>query len=132
MRQWIDLVTESYDGLPAMLYHGTSDKQWASDETGILYVTKSRDDANYADEAVVGDFNALNVDYEEGMEMPSNAIVVEFITHDLLALEDRFLPDWGWEHATTGTSWRESFDAVGSFCISSFSEKHIGRPKPAF
>lgn len=128
-------ITESIE-TPDVFYHGTSDLAWQREDEGILYLTMSRDDAaNYADEAVVGDFNALDIEYEEGMEMPSKPIVVEFRMSDLTAYESGFEPDWGWaDHQPGMPTWLDSLAAVGSFCISGFTSemKKLGRVEPAF
>lgn len=135
MRKWINIINEmAHTALPDILYHGTSDYQWANQKSDTLYLTRDREDAaRYADEAVVGDFYELDGrEWEEGMEMPSSAIIVEFRGSDLIALQDRFEPDWGWEQAEETTPWWESLQAVGSFCIVDFREKNLGTVTPAF
>lgn len=133
MRKWIDLCENLHETLPDVLYHGTSDYQWDKQTIGTLYLTKDRQDAAlYAEEAVIADLDQLNVDWEEGMAMPTRAIIVEFRGTDLISLQSRFMPDWGWDQADDSTTWQESLQAVGSFCISDFNEKHLGAITPAF
>lgn len=132
MRKWIDLC-EALNQLPDVLYHGTSNHQWDKQTTDTLYLTRDRKDAAlYAEEAVTSDFYELDGrEWEEGMEMPTRAIIVEFCGTDLMFLRERFEPDWGWDQAEVST-WQESLQAVGSFCISDFNEKHLGTITPAF
>jgi hypothetical protein len=131
MRYLIDLMEDAE--LPTLVYHGTSDKAWEAENGSTLYLTASRKDAEiYAEEAVVADFYELGIDWEEGMEMPSRAIVVEFPMSDLMEIQERFGPDWGWENAAQDTAWKDSLRAVGSFTIEGFTEKHLGKITPAF
>lgn len=112
-----------------IVYHGTSDLNWNEAISGTLYLTASIEDArNYADEAVVSNFYDVYDDYEEGMEMPSRPIIVQFDLDRLLKSGLTLEPDWGWAEQLDYTpTWQESLEAVGSFSIPNFSNKNMGK-----
>lgn len=127
MRQFMNLVTESV--LPVTVYHGTNRRVWETKATHgePLYLTVNRDDAeNYAEEAYVSAHDHEDPAYFDPEIAP---IVVEFNLNDLLALGLEFHPDFGWDGASNDTTWRESLAAVGSFCVTGFTQIHKGHGK---
>jgi hypothetical protein len=122
--------------LPTVVYHGTSDIRWNEGKNDTLFLTRNRDDAaNYAEEALIGDYASLGIDADA--PPPSTAIVVEFQLANLTAHGLEFEPDWGWIDANnfkTSPSWQKSLKSAGSFCIPDFpiAMKSFGEISPAF
>ncbi len=127
MRKWIDLFEEECR-LPEHLYHGTTLAFWQSNKSDTLYLTTDKRDAeNYADEAGTTQHTQQELGDIEQTEIVH--IIITFKMDDLLPLQQKFQPDWGWEYATSQSDWRETLNSIGSFCIEGFppAMKKLGK-----
>ena len=64
--QIIEAATSKSASFPTTVYHGTTDIRWQSMKADTLFLTSSRDDAaNYAEEALQGDYANLGLDFDD-------------------------------------------------------------------
>jgi hypothetical protein len=114
------------DALPAM-FHGTTRKSWARDETGLaLHITSDLEAArDYARESRA---NWL-LDVPDSPEI--DAIVIEFSAQTLAELVSsgavRLMPTQGDEELRKITDWRKGFAATSAVRLEGFENSMKGR-----
>ena len=127
MRHLINIVEAA--SLPDYVYHGTNLRLWNDDlpRTEPLCLTIDKKDAeNYAEESYISAH-----DHEDPLFFDAEIapIIVRFKFSDLMSLDLEFHPDFGWDGVTDVTTWKQSLDAIGSFCVTGVTpaNKKIGK-----